>query len=360
MTKDHFDVAIIGGGVVALTSAIECAQRGISVAVIHGDQPGIASTAAAGMLAPSIEPAEGSAGAFAFVARDMYPEFITDLEDQTGSTIPFDRSGILELVAAEDLVRLTGHRGAQLLSPRDLQSVEPGLRFAAETWALMYPNDGWVDNVRMMGALWTRVRQSSKILEVAANAQRLTFESAGAQVLLANGTRIGAAKVVLAAGAWVNRIEGLPRVIPVEPWRGQMLSVEGVAVLHVIIGATGYTVPRLEGVALLGSTMEQAGFDNSTTDSGVELIRRSAAEISVTLGAAREAGRWAGLRPVTPDLLPIIGADPEQPAVIYACGHSRNGILLGPLTGRCVGALVSGEDPSVDLGAFGVGRFTRY
>ena len=88
--------------------------------------------------------------------------------------------------------------------------------------------------------------------------------------------------------------------------------------------------------------MEKAGFSGSTTTEGVAQIRSAAAGISTALGVARERTRWAGHRPMTPDMLPIIGPDPQAPSLIYACGHGRNGILLGPLTGRCVVALAVG------------------
>jgi glycine/D-amino acid oxidase-like deaminating enzyme len=103
--------------------------------------------------------------------------------------------------------------------------------------------------------------------------------------------------------------------------------------------------------------MERVDFDARTTPEGVARLREIAAAISRPLGEARMLNGWAGLRPVTPDLLPIMGRDPEHPALVYACGHSRNGILFSPLTGDCVGALLAGQRPVADISPFGVERF---
>jgi glycine oxidase len=166
---------------------------------------------------------------------------------------------------------------------------------------------------------------------------------------------------VLAAGAWVNGIAGLPRLLPIEPYRGQMFSVAatGAAVLrHVVYGPDAYLVPRGDRV-LVGATMERAGFDADTTDEALASIRSGAAAFWPVVSTATTTAKWAGLRPVTPDLLPILGRDPDHPSLIYACGHSRNGILMAPLTGDCVVALVTGDAPPADLSAFGVARFSR-
>jgi glycine oxidase len=127
-------------------------------------------------------------------------------------------------------------------------------------------------------------------------------------------------------------------------------------VSRVTFGRDGYIVPRA-GRTIAGSTMEAAGFDARTTDDAIAALRAMARAVCPPLDAAREVGRWSGLRPITPDLRPIIGRDPDRPGVIYACGHSRNGVLLAPLTGDCVAALVAGAEPAHDLTPFAAARF---
>jgi len=121
----------------------------------------------------------------------------------------------------------------------------------------------------------------------------------------------------------------------------------------------GYAVPRHDGRTLVGATMERVGFDPDFTEGGVAAVRQIGAAISPALADARMLNAWAGLRPMTPDGLPILGRDPERPALIYACGHSRNGVLMAPLSGECIGDLVAGEAPRIDLTSFSVARFGR-
>jgi glycine oxidase len=177
----------------------------------------------------------------------------------------------------------------------------------------------------------------------------------------AGGEVFRAPRAVLAAGAWVAALAGLPRPLPVEPLRGQMFAIEAPherRPRHVIYGPRAYIVPRGQQI-LVGATLERVGFDPSTTPTALAELRAGGATIWPPIADAPMASSWAGLRPVTPDLLPVIGPDPDHPALIYACGHSRNGILMAPLTGDCVGAIVAGEAPPADVSPFGVDRFPR-
>jgi glycine oxidase len=137
-----------------------------------------------------------------------------------------------------------------------------------------------------------------------------------------------------------------------------MVSFASAPMGHVAYGPRGYIVPR--GTATVaGSTMEHVGFSVGTTADGVAAIAAAAAELCPALAGTPVRDRWSGLRPVTPDLQPIIDRDAEHPSVVYACGHSRNGVLLAPITGDCVAALVSGDTPPYDLTPFRVERFAR-
>ena len=134
-------------------------------------------------------------------------------------------------------------------------------------------------------------------------------------------------------------------------------SVIGAPLSHVTYGAHGYVVPRGDGNTVIGATMEDAGFEVATTREGMRSVERAGVEIAPMLADARVIDRWSGLRPVTPDMLPILGRDPDHPSLLYACGHSRNGILLGPLSGDCVAALALGDAPPYDLSPFAIERF---
>ncbi len=161
---------------------------------------------------------------------------------------------------------------------------------------------------------------------------------------------------MIAAGAWAGKISGAPSGKNVKPSRGQLVSYSSTPLRHVCYGPRGYVVPR-GGVTIGGSTMEDVGFDASTTASAVKKIRVAAEEICPVLASSTATHAWAGLRPVTPDMLPIIGPDPKHPALIYACGHSRNGVLMAPLTGDLIADLVTESPLSHDLSQFRPDRF---
>jgi glycine oxidase len=137
-----------------------------------------------------------------------------------------------------------------------------------------------------------------------------------------------------------------------------MLALAATPVRHVTYGPHGYVVPRGGAHTVVGATMEHVGFEVGITSEGMNALAEAANRIAPSFASARVLERWSGLRPVTPDLLPIIGPDPEYPPLLYACGHSRNGILLGPLTGECIAAIASGEAPGLDLSPFSVARFS--
>ena len=176
-------------------------------------------------------------------------------------------------------------------------------------------------------------------------------------MLLADGGTIAAGRLVVAAGAWVSQLEGLPRAIPVVPVRGQMIGFAAAPVRHVIHGPGAYVVPRPAGRTIVGATMEHAGFDAGTSPEAATRLADAAGRLAPGLAGLPVMEHWAGLRPTTPDQLPILGPDPEHGTVLYACGHSRNGILMAPLTAECIAALASGVPSPWPLEPFSVARF---
>ena len=165
-----------------------------------------------------------------------------------------------------------------------------------------------------------------------------------------------AAKVVIAAGAWAGKISGARLAKSVKPARGQLVSYSATPLRHVCYGPGGYLVPR-GGITIGGSTIEDVGFDAKTTAAGVKKVRAAAEEICPALASSATTQAWAGLRPVTPDMLPIIGPDPKYPSLLYACGHSRNGVLMAPLTGDLIADLVTESPLRHDLSQFRPDRF---
>jgi glycine oxidase len=355
------DVAIVGAGLVGLATAAALAARGANVTLISTHHAGEASRAAAGMLAPGMESGTGPATAFALAARDLYPSYIEALAEVTGTMVPLNREGVLELFAnpgdAERRESAPLGDGAVWLTPVQLHELEPALSPMAG--AVLYPLDGAVDNVELMRALHTMAESNPGIAIVDEAATGVELDGVRPAVRLSSGATVDANVVVLAAGAWTPGLGGLPRPIPVEPVRGQMIALDAAPLRHVAYSGHGYVVPRDPARSVVGSTMEHAGFDSHTTEAGLAQLHTTAVSMCPALAAARTLDRWCGLRPVTSDLLPILGPDPDVETLYYACGHSRNGSLLGPLSGECVAALIAGETPELDLSPFSVSRFTK-
>ena len=342
---------------VGLAAALALAERGVPVTLIGERRRGEASPAAAGMLAPSVERVTGPAHDFAIAARDRYPSYLEFLAERTGVSVPLNRLGILQLALSEKGVR--GLKKAALatstwLDAGELRALEPAL--AHGIGAMFNPDDGAVDNMVLLSALRMFASTSARISTIDDAAIGIDARDSSATVRTKSGESYSAARVVLAAGAWAALIPGARFARAVAPARGQLVSYPDCPLRHVTYGPRGYVVPRGDAT-IGGSTMESVGFDATTTADGIEKVRSAAEEICPGLSSSAPTREWAGLRPVTPDMLPILGTDPAWGSLIYACGHSRNGVLLAPLTGDLVADLVTAAPLSHDLSQFRPDRF---
>jgi glycine oxidase len=338
------DLVIAGGGIVGLTAALAAARRGLRVTLIDQPRPGAASRASAGLLAPSIGDAPPAVRDAFIAARDFYPEFLDQLFARTEIAVPLDREGILDVAStAEELDAMLAKapESAQRLDAHSLAALEPAL--AEHAGGLVHPHDGAVDNITLMSALDVAVARQSRIArmtdEVAsfdAKGNLPGFRSRG-------GTRYAGRRLLVANGVWAGSLPGLPRPLPIRPVRGQLLRLEGRPVRHVTHLAGGYLVPRGSSL-VVGATSEEVGLDSSTTQRGLKDLRAIANRAIPVLAHAPVLEHWAGLRPMAADGLPILGNDPLLPTLSYACGFSRNGILLAPWAAdQLLPALMGGE-----------------
>lgn len=353
------DLVVAGGGIVGLTAALAAARRGLRVTLIDQPRAGSASRASAGMLAPSIGEVPPAVREASIAARDFYPEFLDQLLARTEITVPLDRDGVIQLAATDaerEALLSRASTAAERLDKHALAAVEPAL--AGHAGALLHPHDGAVDNVTLMGALDVAIARQSRIArmtdEVAsfdAKGNLSAFRSRG-------GTRYAGRRLLVANGAWAGSLPGLPRPLPVRPIRGQLMRLEGRPVRHVTYGAGGYLVPRGNSV-IVGATSEEAGLDPSTTPRGLKDLRAIAARIVPVLAHAPMLEHWAGLRPMAFDGLPILGTDPEVPSLCYACGFSRNGILMAPWVAEQLLPLLLGGALTESAAPFSVTRLTQ-
>src|SRR5438445_511744 len=362
------DVLVIGAGIVGLSAARELAQHGARAVVVERRRVGAeASSAAAGMLAPQIH-AEGRTPLLdlSLRARDRHLRLADELRSETGMAVELSPLGEMEVALGEDderalVARVSWQRDqglpAELLSADEVRLAEPNVTREVRRGAL-FPGDRRVDNVRLVRALAASAVARGASLLTGRPVTSLVIEGGCVAGVRTGAETLRAPTVINAAGAWAGLLPGDPLPPPVEPVRGQMASFEVAPPLvhHVVWSARGYVVPRADGRVLAGSTIENAGFDKSVTAGGLRTVLDIALEIVPRLADVRLAETWAGLRPGTPDGIPVLGAG-ALPGLFHAAGLFRNGVLLGPLAGEAVARLALGLAPGVDLAPFALARF---
>ena len=351
------DVVVVGGGIIGLCTALAAAGRGLRVTLIDDSQAGAASRASAGMLAPSLPGLPASLHDLAVRARDLYPGVVARVAAQSGVEIALDRSGILEIAGSgTGLDEAHGRsEGGVRLDQRALAALEPAL--GAHAGAVHHPLDGWVDNRALMDALWISADQDPCVRVVRDRVASVDISSGSAHALLSNGLRLESRRMVLASGAW-TRLSGLPRRLPVRPVKGELLTLDHCPVQHVVYGSSGYLVPRGNTV-LVGATSEEKIWDPGPSAHARTSLLDAACALCPSLSDAGVVDQWGGLRPVSPDGLPILGEDASSPALVYACGFSRNGVLLAPWAGNALAALLSGEIGAGFPSEFSPARFGK-
>lgn len=364
---------IIGGGVIGLSIARELHKKGVKRITIadRGRIGGEASWAAAGMLSPNIE-TDSSVDFHQFGVESLalYPGFSESLLDETGIDIELDRSGTLSVAfnetEADELAAVHERQiskgiTVEYLSGGAVQSIEPWISPDVRA-GLLYPNDWQVENRRLLSALrkfaernGIRIRENSEISELITDGRRIAGAKTVAGDLIADVT-------ILATGAWTSliKIGGLTFPVFVKPIRGQMISfkTDTRLIRRVIYGPRGYIVPRADGRVLVGATVEDAGFDKSTTAEGIDSLKAAAVQIAPNLMEFSISETWAGLRPVAEDGLPVIGVVPGFENVFIATAHYRNGILLAPKTAQVISDRIFDGVSSRFLELYGPNRFS--
>lgn len=350
-TPKHPDVLIVGGGLIGCAAAFRLAQRGARVVVVDRGTPGAeASTAAAGMIAPQGETVRPDAffelGA---QSRDLYTAFIAEVEQASGRQVGYRRDGEM-LVAMDDagVHELETIYKAQTaiglpverLQPEEARRRVPGLSEDLRM-ALFLGGDHWLNNEWLMEALVEACRRLGVTFHTQTRVVRLNSNGNGVasvQVAAENGqSSLSAATYVVAAGSWSG---DLGVTLPLRPCRGQMLEFETASDLPFVVrSGHHYLVPRAPHRVVVGTTAEYTGYDKAVTAGGLRSILEGTLPFAPFLKDLRFSRAWCGLRPDTPDHLPILGPGP-YPNLIFATGHFRNGILLAPITAAIISALI--------------------
>jgi glycine oxidase len=354
------DVVVVGAGIIGCAVAYELARRGASVQIVDDRPAGMGATqASAGVLAPYIEAREDSPLLDLTVrSLDLFDKFVARICSVSGVPVNYRRTGTFDVAISEDgmrVLRATAavleRRGvtARLLEGAAARDEEPHLSQDV-IGGLLIPSQGFVGALELTRALVAAARRHGAQFIEHGRVKRICPAGADLIVETDRGSLTGNA-VVIAAGSWSGHIEirGVKGRVPVRPVRGQLLQLAwaGPPMRRVTWAERCYLVPWDDGTLLVGATVEEAGFDERTTTAAVrDLIETSAAITPPAWTAGLTAAR-AGLRPGTPDNLPVIGSSSVLPNLMYATGHYRNGVLLSPLTAQLVAdAMLEGRvDP---------------
>ncbi len=364
-------VLVIGGGIIGCAAALALTAKGLQITVIErgpldpvGRGPQ-GSSAAAGILGAQLEALHGDnpLSRLCLSSRDRYPAWIAAITAQSGLDVEMRPAGVARVATDTASLRALEHAAAwqaiagyrvEHLDAAGVHAIEPALADHV-VGAVRFADDHRIDPPALMAAVRLAAARAGVTFRSPATVTRVVVRGdRAAGVLLDDGTVIPADAVVIAAGSWSSLI-GETSLAPgaVQPARGQIieLHVGAPVVRGVIEAADCYLSPRDDGRLLVGSTVELVGFREGATVSGVRDLLTAALRLVPALHDARLNRAWAGFRPKTHDDMPLIGTVGIEGLVI-ATGHFRNGVLLAPITGEIVAALLTGGEPPVDIAPF--------
>ncbi|MDM5297548.1 glycine oxidase ThiO [Bacillus pumilus] len=363
--KEHYDVAIIGGGIIGMSAAYHLAKAGKRVAVLEANEVGKKTTsAAAGMLGAHAE-GEGDEDIFFQVGRasqELYEKLTVDLQHESGIDIRKSAGGIMKVAFTEEeknaLCRMQHLSTFQWLEANRVKERLPQITDDI-IGAGLIEDDVHVEPYLVCRALWQAavqygavVQEFTPVIEVKRDKEALTVKTT-------SGT-LTCRYLTVASGVWSGRFfEELGLSHSLYPVKGECVSVwnSGPALKHTIYHEHCYIVQRDSGKLVIGATMKPDDWQTVTTLGGVEAVIQKAAQLMPSIKEMAIDQCWAGLRPATSDKHPYIGRHPEDERILFASGHYRNGILLAPITGEIIRDLIVNQHVKEEwLHAFRIGR----
>ena len=354
-----FDALIAGGGLIGATIALELADAGLKVGLFDAVEPGReASWASAGMISPAPENPE----MIPFVpmrleSARLYPEFIGKVEQLAGANVGYRKDGALDVIVDGDpraelstVIALQHGVGlkAEALSAEQARQMEPALTPHMQA-AIFREAEASVDARALTNATLKAAARKGAQVFAANGAKALLRTAQRCTGLLLQSGQAQAGWTIIAAGCFSAQIEGVGPYAPVFPAKGQMMALrcESVEIRRALWLEHIYLVPRNDGRIIAGSTIEHTGFDRNVTAGGMKKILNATTRLVPALEQARVEETWAGLRPDSPDHLPIIGPT-DLEGLLIATGHFRSGILLAPVTAKMIREWITTQSTSID------------
>jgi glycine oxidase len=364
-------VIVVGGGVIGCSAAWELARAGCAVTLFERSTPGAeASSAAAGLLMP-LGAEDGSPfERLAIASWQLYPSVAEELRERTGIDVEYVTRGMIhplftvqdiEAAAARARRPIARRLGIEAWDAADVREHEPAIADAVRG-AMFVRGDHWVNNQRLVVAYAEAALAAGVAMRSGVAVSRLVIESGRANGVIADGERIHADAVLVAAGAWTGQLLGASgHRLPIEPRRGQMLALTHVVPVlrHAVHAHDVYLVPRPSGELLIGATVERVGFKREVTAKGIAELLAAALELAPALGGLSISRTWYGFRPWATDGQPVLGPWPGIEGLFVATGHFRNGILLAPITARLMCEWITQGRPSLEADELLPERFLR-
>jgi glycine oxidase len=357
-----WDVVVVGAGVIGMSLAWRLKREGLSVLVIDKGEPGHeASYAAGGMIAHCDPHLSGELKNLAFASAALYRQFVQELENESGELPDLRDQGTLASFPASDRPDCDTCRE---ITHEEIARLEPALHvpLLREGERAYWLPESSVDPRALCGALLKAAKHRGVDFVTGSAVTEVELENDRAAGVRTAHSSYRAELVVNCAGAWASQIAPLP--IPTRPAKGQMVCMipgpdsknDTLPVQHVVRASEVYLIPRSDGRVLLGATLEDAGFDKRTDADTIEGLYRAAANIVPAIAQMRIHDAWAGLRPASPDKLPILG-ETSLPGYFAATGHYRDGIMLAPITAEVMTKVLTGRQSRFDLRPFSPTRF---
>jgi glycine oxidase len=360
-------VIVVGAGVAGLSIGWRLCQAGVEVTILERGEPVRGATwASAGMIAATAELGheQGPEAEFARRSSGLWPVFAAEIEQATGVAIHYAPSGAL--IVALDAIQTRTLKGSvtpaselSWLTPSEAAAMEPMLSGQIEG-ALWTPGEAFVDNRALGRALVHAFARAGGVLSPTEPVVEFIIEGVRMTAVRTPFRTYQADAFIVAAGAWSGQILGLPaELTKIKPIKGEMLALERPPAAgfpgHLIWGNGIYLVPRRNQL-LVGATVADAGFDTRITDAARDHLRTRANVLMPALSTWNQTDHWAGLRPGSPDGLPLVGPTTVE-RLFAATGQYRNGILFAPAIAEAVTRLVLDQRMPPQIAAFDPTRF---
>ncbi|MDH3948258.1 MAG: glycine oxidase ThiO [Gammaproteobacteria bacterium] len=355
-SQRHFDCLVVGGGLIGMLTARELAQAGLSIGLVERGETGRESTWAGGGILSPLYPWRypAAVSALASWSQARYPALAEALQAESGIDPEYQHNGllILDTEEAEQAQRWATQwqHSLELVNAGQIRELEPALGDVPAR-AVWIPEVGQMRNPRLAQALRKSIENQAVHLFEHTLVKGLLLGEHAVHGLMTEQGEFKADRVVIAGGAWSARLlESTGVELPVRPVRGQMIlyRAEPNIVQRIVLSRDRYVIPRRDGRILVGSTLEEVGFDKSTTRAAMQELEGEACRLIPALAGYEIEHHWAGLRPGSPHGIPYIMQHPRIEGLFINTGHFRNGVVLGLASARLLADILLERQPILE------------